>query len=99
MTRATSVFCREQGVTRCSGSEPGQGAHPWFKQPGPRLGGDGHERGSIAGGDEHFTGEATISMLFSPNGPRDRRFRGRCKPERRIGHVLWRAWRAYRRKR
>lgn len=29
------------------------------------------ERGSLPGRDEHFTGVATISMLFVPNGPRD----------------------------
>lgn len=28
------------------------------------------ERGSAPGGDEHFTGETTVSMLFMPNGPR-----------------------------
>lgn len=29
------------------------------------------ERGTFPGGAEHFTGEATIGMLFAPNGPRD----------------------------
>ena len=30
-----------------------------------------NERASIKGSSEYFTGEATIEMLFAPNGPRD----------------------------
>ena len=29
------------------------------------------ERGTVAGGETWFTGETAVSMLFTPNGPRD----------------------------
>lgn len=39
-------------------------------EPTPRVT-TAAERGSFTGGEDWFTGTATVAMLFSPNGPRD----------------------------
>lgn len=65
---AVSLLCVLAGAASCARQE----------SVAPASGGEqamsittAAERGKFAGGDEHFSGEATVAMLFAPGGPRD----------------------------
>ena len=67
----TAIACAT--VNTCStpnSSTPNTATSPTRGQPPMKITG-ASERESIKGSSEYFTGEATIEMLFAPNGPRD----------------------------
>jgi quercetin dioxygenase-like cupin family protein len=68
--RAAAVWalCAIAGAASCARQETVAPAHAGDQAMHVTAAAD---RGSFAGDAAHFTGEATIGMLFAPNGPRD----------------------------